>query len=95
MQGVFRMRTNIVLDPALIARAMRKAGATTMRETIDIALREYVSKPDYDALLKLSGMGAIDPDYDPKAGDQPAVQVAEATATYRSDKRIRRQPTRR
>jgi Arc/MetJ family transcription regulator len=95
MQGVLRMRTNIVLDPALIARAMRKAGATTMRETIDIALREYVSKPDYDALLKLSGMGAIDPDYDPKAGDQPAVQVAEATATYRSDKRIRRQPTRR
>jgi Arc/MetJ family transcription regulator len=33
------MRTNIVLDPALIARAMKKAGATTMRETIDIALR--------------------------------------------------------
>lgn len=64
------MRTNIVLDPKLIARAMKKAGATTMRETIDIALREYVSKPDYDAVLKLSGMGAIDPDYDPKAGDR-------------------------
>ncbi len=89
------MRTNIVLDPTLIARAMKKAGATTMRETIDIALREYVSKPDYDALLKLSGMGVIDPDYDPKAGDQPAVQVAEATATYRSGKRVRRRPTRR
>jgi len=73
------MRTNIVLDPTLIARAMKKAGLTTMRETIDIALREYVSKPDYDALLKLSGMGAIDPDYDPKAGEQSAVQVAEAT----------------
>ena len=89
------MRTNIVLDPALIARAMKKAGATTMRETIDIALREYVSKPDYDALLKLSRMGTIDPDYDPKAGDQPAVQVAEATATYRSGKQVRRRPTRR
>ena len=89
------MRTNIVLDPTLIARAMKKAGATTMRETIDIALREYVSKPDYDALLKLSGMGAIDPGYDPKAGDQPAVQVAEATATYRSGKPVRRRPTRR
>ena len=87
------MRTNIVLDPTLIARAMKKAGATTMRETIDIALREYVSKPDYDALLKLSGMGAIDPDYDPKAGDRPAVQVAEATATYRSSKPVRRRPT--
>ena len=89
------MRTNIVLDPKLIARAMKKAGATTMRETIDIALREYVSKPDYDALLKLSGMGAIDPDYDPKAGDQAAVQATEATATYRSGKRVRRRSTRR
>ena len=72
-----------------------KVGATTMRETIDIALREYVSKPDYDALLKLSGMGAIDPDYDPKAGDQPAVPVAEAAATYRSGKPVRLRPTRR
>ena len=89
------MRTNIVLDPTLIARAMKKAGATTMRETIDIALREYVSKPDYDALLKLSGMGAIDPDYDPKAGDQLAVQVSEATATYRSGKPVRPRRTRR
>jgi Arc/MetJ family transcription regulator len=89
------MRTNIVLDPALIARAMKKAGATTMRETIDIALREYVTKPDYDALLKLSGMGAIDPDYDPKAGDQTTVQAAEATATYRSGKPVRRRTTRR
>ena len=89
------MRTNVVLDPTLIARAMKKAGATTMRETIDIALREYVSKPDYDALLKLGGMGAIAPDYDPKSGDQPAVQVAEATATYRSGKPVRRRPTRR
>lgn len=89
------MRTNIVLDPTLIARAMKKAGVTTMRETIDIALREYVTKPDYDALLKFSGMGTIDPDYDPKAGDQPAVQVAEAKASYRSGKPVRRRPTRR
>jgi hypothetical protein len=89
------MRTNIVLDRTLIARAMKKAGATTMRETIDIALREYVSKPDYDALLKLSGMGTIDPDYDPKTGDQPAVQVSETTATYRSGKPVRLRPTRR
>ena len=74
---------------------MKKAGVTTMRETIDIALREYVSKPDYDALLKLSGMGAIDPDYDPKAGEQPAVQVAAATATYRAGTPVRRRPTRR
>lgn len=89
------MRTNIVLDPKLIARAMKKAGSKTMRETIDIALREYVSKPDYAALLKLSGSGAIDPDYDPKALDRPAAQVAEAARAYPKAKPVRRRPTRR
>jgi len=89
------MRTNIVLDPKLIARAMKKAGTTTMRETIDIALREYVSKPDYDALLKLAGSGAIDPAYDPKAGDRPAAEMADAAGVYRVRKPVRRQPTRR
>jgi hypothetical protein len=89
------MRTNIVLNPKLIARAMKKAGSATMRETIDIALREYVSKPDYDALLKLGGSGTIDPDYDPKADDRPAAQVAEASAAYRIRKPIRKRPVRR
>lgn len=89
------MRTNIVLDQKLIARAMKKAGSTTMRETIDIALREYVSKPDYAALLKLGGSGAIDPDYDPKAVDRPGTHVAEAAGTYRTSKPVRRRPARR
>ncbi len=89
------MRTNIVLDPKLIARAMKKAGSTTMRETIDIALREYVSKPDYDALLKLGGIGTIDADYDPKAGAELAAQVAEVATAYRAGKSVRRRPARR
>lgn len=89
------MRTNIVLDPKLIARAMKKAGARTMRETIDIALREYVSKPDYDALLKLAGSGTIDPGYDPKASDRPVVQAADVPGTYRPRKPVRKRPARR
>lgn len=60
------MRTNVVLDSKLVAQAMKKAGVRTMRETIDIALREYVSKPDYDALLALAGSDTIDSGYDPK-----------------------------
>ena len=89
------MRTNIVLDPKLIARAMKKAGARTMRETIDIALREYVSKPDYAALLKLAGNGTIDPGYDPKAGDRAEARAAEATGAYDARKPVRRRPGRR
>jgi hypothetical protein len=89
------MRTNIVLDPKLIARAMKKAGARTMRETIDIALREYVSKPDYAALLKLADSDSIDPGYDPKAGDSTATRAAEAAAAYGFRKPAPRRPGRR
>lgn len=80
------MRTNIVLDPKLIALAMKKAGAATMRETVDIALREYVRKPDYDALLRLGGGDTIAPDYDPKSADRPATWAAEPPKAYRTGK---------
>ncbi|MBM4197059.1 MAG: type II toxin-antitoxin system VapB family antitoxin [Gammaproteobacteria bacterium] len=78
------MRTNIVLDEKLVARAMKKAGAKTMRETIHIALREYVSEPDYDGLLALAGANLIDPDYDPKAGYPPVAIVQEPPTRYRA-----------
>lgn len=76
------MRTNVVLDSKLVAQAMKKAGVRTMRETIDIALREYVSKPDYEALLALAGSDTIDPGYDPKSGDHSPPYVREDRATY-------------
>jgi Arc/MetJ family transcription regulator len=72
IQGVHRMRTNIVLDPKLIALAMRKAEASTIGETVDVALREFVRQPDYNSLLRLGGSDTITPGYDPKSGDQPA-----------------------
>jgi Arc/MetJ family transcription regulator len=59
------MRTNIVLDADLIAEAMKKSGARTMRETIDVALREYVTAPDYAALLALeTGLRLLHADRD-------------------------------
>ena len=36
-------RTNIVLDDALVERAMRLTGARTKREVVDIALRRLIS----------------------------------------------------
>ena len=60
------MRTNIVLDEKLVAKAMQKSGAKTMREAVDTALREYVSEPDYEGLLALAGADRIDPEYDPQ-----------------------------
>jgi hypothetical protein len=88
------VRTNIVLDDKLIARAMKKAGVRTMRETIDIALREYVGKPDYDALLALAGSGVIDPAYDPKAADPVALFAQKPVAAYGATKPARRRAPR-
>ena len=61
------MRTNIDLDDELIARAMKKTGASTKREAVQIALHELVkAPPDYSGILKMFGSGALDPSYDPK-----------------------------
>ena len=35
-------RTNIVIDDALLQQAKEISGAPTMRETVDLALRQYV-----------------------------------------------------
>ena len=49
-------RTNIEIDDALIARAMRLTGARTKREAVEIALRRLVEKGDlYRAILRLKG----------------------------------------
>jgi Arc/MetJ family transcription regulator len=49
-------RTNIELDDALVAKAMRLTGARTKREVVDIALRRLVEKGTvYRALSRLRG----------------------------------------
>ena len=59
-------RTNIVLDDTLIAQAMLRARVTTKKAAVEAALRAYVQKPDYTALLALEGARLICDDYDPK-----------------------------
>lgn len=63
------MRTTIEFDDKLIAKAMKQTGAKTKREAVHIALNALVKDtPDYLGVLAMFGSGAIDPDYDPKAG---------------------------
>ena len=58
-------RTNIELDDALIAKAMRLTGARTKREVVDIALRRLVDKGTlYRTALRLRGKLAWDGDID-------------------------------
>jgi Arc/MetJ family transcription regulator len=60
------MRTNIVLDDTLVKEAMKLAGARTMREAVDIALRRFVQSGRQKKLLELRGAGGVRKDYDHK-----------------------------
>lgn len=51
-------RTNIDIDDALVNEVMRRYGAKTKREAVDLALRRLVGVPlSKDFLLGLQGIG--------------------------------------
>lgn len=61
------MRTNIVLDDAIVKQAFRYATVKTKRELVDLALREFVAAQKRNNLSDLFGSGLIREDYDYKA----------------------------
>jgi len=60
------MRTNIVLDDRLVARAMKLAGAKTKREAVHVALREFVRSRSRADVREVYGIGGLDRTYDYK-----------------------------
>ena len=58
------MRTNIVIDDALVSDAMLLAGTHSKRETVDLALRELVAQRRQREILALAGQDLIASDYD-------------------------------
>jgi Arc/MetJ family transcription regulator len=60
------VRTNILIDSALIEEAMRLADITTKREVVDAALREFVANRKRLDLRDLKGSRLLDPGYDHK-----------------------------
>lgn len=61
------MRTNIVLDDALVQEAISVSGARSKREVVDLALRELVARRRQRDLKSLAGRGLIDEGYDVRA----------------------------
>ena len=61
------MITNINIDEALVADAIKLSGAKTKREVVDRALREMVARARRPSVRVLFGIGGVDADYDPKA----------------------------
>jgi Arc/MetJ family transcription regulator len=64
-------RTNIVLDPTLVARVKRIAGVSTTREAVNIALDHYARSRDSSQILALFGTEGVAADYDPKMTNPP------------------------
>lgn len=60
------MRTNIVLDDALVDEAFSLTGVRTKRELVDLALREMVHRRKKKNLLDLAGKVSLRPDFDHK-----------------------------
>ena len=61
------MATNLALDDELINEAKRLGAHKTKRETVTVALREYVQRRRQARLLDLFGTISYDQDYDYKA----------------------------
>lgn len=73
---IYTMRTNIVLDDALVRRAMKLTGARTKREVVHVALASLVESRSRKNLLELAGTLDFHPEFDHKAlrglrGDAP------------------------
>jgi Arc/MetJ family transcription regulator len=77
-------RTNIVLDDALVNQVMVRAGVKTKKAAIEAALKAYIRKPNYSAIMALRGTGVLADDDDDDANEafsqtpMPALRVAEA-----------------
>ncbi len=61
------MRTNIVLDDELVSKAMQYSKATTKRDAVHLALKEFVASRERLGILEMFGSDCIDPSYDYKA----------------------------
>jgi hypothetical protein len=83
------MITNIDIDEALVAEAMKVSGARTKREVVDRALREMVGRAKRTRFRDIWGTlkeGDLWPDYDPKTepGEAPGkYRVEQPVASYK------------
>ena len=61
------MATNLAIDAQLLDIAVRAGGLKTKRETVNQALREFVTRRETAGIIELFGKIDYDKDYDYKA----------------------------
>ena len=62
------MATNLAIDPNLLQKALEISGLKTKKETVNLALREFINRHKQLELLDLFGKMDPDPNYDYKKG---------------------------
>jgi Arc/MetJ family transcription regulator len=58
------MPTNLAIDDELLEEARQLGGLRTKKDTVNVALREYVLRRRQAKIVKLFGTIEIDPAYD-------------------------------
>jgi Arc/MetJ family transcription regulator len=61
------MPTNLALDDVLLNKAMEVGGFKTKRETVTVALDEFIQRREMKKIVDLFGAVDFDEDYDYKA----------------------------
>ena len=62
------MATNLAIDPELLREALNISGLKTKKETVNLALKEFINRRKQLEILDLFGKMDPDPDYDYKEG---------------------------
>jgi Arc/MetJ family transcription regulator len=62
------MATNLAIDDQLLDEALAISGLKTKKDTVNLALKEFVDRRKQMEILTLFGKMDPDPDYDYKAG---------------------------
>ncbi|MFA6012099.1 MAG: type II toxin-antitoxin system VapB family antitoxin [Desulfobacteraceae bacterium] len=62
------MATNLAIDMELLKKALEVSGLKTKRETVNLALLEFVNRHKQLEVVDLFGKMEPDPDYDYKKG---------------------------
>lgn len=61
------MATNLAIDPTLLNDALEVGGLRTKKDTVNLALEEFIARRKRARIVELFGTVDWDPDYDHKA----------------------------
>ena len=62
------MATNLAIDPELLQKALEISGLKTKKETVNLALQEFINRHKQLEILDLFGKMGPDSNYDYKKG---------------------------